>query len=67
MISDFYAIISCDTGHILVLVCLGQKINAIKFDSRDDFNSRFADFLKQLDQDSESIQKATYGWRYCLN
>ena len=67
MISDFYEIVFCDTGHILVIVCLGKKINAIKFDSKDDFNSRFTDFLNRLNQNSESIQEATYGWGYCLN
>ena len=67
MISDFYTIVFCGTGHILVLICLGQKIYTIKFNSRDDFNSSFTDFLSQLNKDSESVQKTTYGWGYCLN
>lgn len=67
MKSAFYEIIFCDTGHILVLICLGQKINAITFDSKDDFNSRFTDFLNQLDQDFESMNKTTYEWGYRLN
>ena len=67
MKSAFYEIFFCDTGHILVLICLGQKVNAITFDSKDDFNSRFTDFLNQLDQDFESMKKTTYEWGYRLN
>ncbi len=67
MSTDFYTIVFYGTGHILVLICLHQKIDTITFDLRDDFNSRLTDFLNQLNQDSESIQKATHRWGYDLN
>jgi hypothetical protein len=67
MSTDFYTIVFCGTRHILILVCLNQKIDTITFDLRDDFNSRFTDFLNQLIQDSESIHKVTYGRGSYLN
>ena len=67
MSTNFYSILFCSTGQILVLICLDQKIDAITFDLRDDFNPRLKDFLNQLIQDSEPMHTVTYGLEYYLN
>jgi hypothetical protein len=67
MRTDFYTLVFCGTEHVLVLICLDQKINTITFDLRDDFKSCLSDFLNQCIQDSESIHKVTYGNGYYFN
>jgi hypothetical protein len=67
MSTDFYTIFFSDTGHIIILICLHEKIDTIKIDLRDDFYSHLTDFINKLIQESGRTQKEPYEFGYCVN
>jgi hypothetical protein len=64
---EFYAAVLCSKRQILIFVFTQQKLETVKYDLGDDFNSCFTDLLNQLIQKSELIWKDPYGWRCYLN